>query len=896
MQLRHLDVGLRFEPSADLEKRVIGHVLPEHLLLVAKELRLLELVGPDHRLVQRLAPAAPAEQRELPSRLGPSRRQDRPRDQLVGVQKPLPLVAERVEGPRQDQALEHLLVQDACIHLRTEVGEGGERALGGARGDDLLDRARAHVPHRGEPVANVALVRREVEVRGVHVRRKHRDVHQAAGVQVVRLLVLVVLDAGEQRRHVLDRMVGLQVGGLVGDERVSAGVRGVEAVVRERHDEVEDLLCQRLLVAARNRAQHEGVAVRDQLLADLLAHRLSEQIGLTQRVARHAHRDLHHLLLVDDDPVAVTEDRLQVRVRVGHRSAAVLAVRVLHVHVLGERPGAVEGHERHQVLEAVRGQVADQRAHPRALQLEDPGGVRVAEHGVSGLIVQREVIDVDLLAPLPQDPRGVLDHRKVPQAEEVHLQQAKLLHPVHVELRHDAPRLVARVLGELQRQVLDQGAVPDHDPGGVDRVLAPEPLERPGGLDDLLRLRLALVGVPQLHRLHERLLDGGLAAEHRRRVHLAEAVPDTRRVAQDAGPVADPLLPLDGLERHDLRDMVGAVPLGDVADDLVAPALVEVHIDIGHLLALGVEEALEDQPVAQRVEVGDAEAVGDHRAGRRAASGPHADPVLPREADQVPDDHEVPGEAHRGDDRELVVQALADLGRDRPVATLGALVHELAQVRLEVLAFGRLEPRHVEDVFFVHECLLEVWDELDRLRDLQCGVACLRVVAKEVAHLLRGLDVELLGVELQPLRVGEELPLLLDAEQHVVRARVGLLRVVGVVRGHERQPEILRERDQPRRHRVLVGQIVVLELDVEGALGEDVAEGGGGLPRPVLAPILQHPADLGGEAAGEPDQALAVLGQQLLIDPRAVVKALEMRVGDQLQQVAVAGLVPGEDR
>src|SRR5450759_4074970 len=62
-----------------------------------------------------------------------------------------------------------------------------------------------------------------------------------------------------------------------------------------------------------------------------------------------------------------------------------------------------------------------------------------------------------------------------------------------------------------------------------------------------------------------------------------------------------------------------------VLENAVAVAIVEVDVDVGHLDPLEVEEALEDQPVAQRADVGDVQHVGHQRARRAAPSGtpPH---------------------------------------------------------------------------------------------------------------------------------------------------------------------------------------------------------------------------------------------------------------------------------
>ena len=118
--------------------------------------------------------------------------------------------------------------------------------------------------------------------------------------------------------------------------------------------------------------------------------------------------------------------------------------------------------------------------------------------------------------------------------------------------------------------------------------------------------------------------------------------------------------------------MVPAVALGGVADHLGAVTLVEVHVDVGHLLAARVQEALEEQVVADRVEVDDPQAVGDAAPAADPRPGPTRMPLLAGVVDEVPDDEEVRGEAHRGDDAELVFEALADVVGERLAVALRA--------------------------------------------------------------------------------------------------------------------------------------------------------------------------------------------------------------------------------
>jgi hypothetical protein len=60
--------------------------------------------------------------------------------------------------------------------------------------------------------------------------------------------------------------------------------------------------------------------------------------------------------------------------------------------------------------------------------------------------------------------------------------------------------------------------------------------------------------------------------------------------------------------------------VSDVVDHAVASVHAEVDVEVRHRHAFGIEEAFEQQAVAQRIEIGDAERVGDQRTGAGAAA------------------------------------------------------------------------------------------------------------------------------------------------------------------------------------------------------------------------------------------------------------------------------------
>ena len=77
----------------------------------------------------------------------------------------------------------------------------------------------------------------------------------------------------------------------------------------------------------------------------------------------------------------------------------------------------------------------------------------------------------------------------------------------------------------------------------------------------------------------------------------------------------------------------------DVADEFVAAVGLDIDIDIGHAATVGVEEALEEQFVLDRIDAGDPQAVRGQAIGGAAAST-DADAHPPGRAHDVVDAEE----------------------------------------------------------------------------------------------------------------------------------------------------------------------------------------------------------------------------------------------------------------
>ena len=142
---------------------------------------------------------------------------------------------------------------------------------------------RADALDRGERIADGGTLRRILDredgVGAVDVGRQNLDAEPGAFLAEDVELVGVAEVEGHGSGDELDRVIGLEIGGLVGDQRIGRGMRFVEAVAGEFRHLLENMLGVRGIDAMRLGAVDELPALRLHLGLDLLAHGAAQQIG-----------------------------------------------------------------------------------------------------------------------------------------------------------------------------------------------------------------------------------------------------------------------------------------------------------------------------------------------------------------------------------------------------------------------------------------------------------------------------------------------------------------------------------------------------------------------------------------------------------------------------------------
>ena len=673
----------------------------------------------------------------------------------------------------------------------------------------------------------------------------------------------------------------LHPGGLIGEQRIGGGVRFVEAVAGEFVDQIEQFVGLLGFDAGhRLAAVDEALALRVHLRLDLLAHGAAQQVGIAERIAREDLRGLHHLLLIDEDAVGFGENLLQLGVGIFDRHLARLALAEQRDVVHRTRP--VERDQRDDVAEIGRLDRGQRAPHPFGFELEHADRVARFHQLVDRRIVELEQREVDRHATPFEQIGRLLEHRQRLETEKVELDQPARLDMLHVELGHRHVR--ARIA--VERDQLRQRPVADHHARRMGRGIAREALELHRQIDQPLYLVVVLVFAAEIGRAVERARQrpgvGGMVGHH-----LAQPIDLAVAHLQDASGVAQHRARLQFAEGDDLRNVVVAVFVLDVADHLAAARFAKVDVEVGHRHAFGVEEALEQQAELDGIEIGDRQRPGDQAASARAAPRTHRNVLFLGPFDEIGNDQEVAGKAHLVDDPDLVIEpveidapllfahrAIGHQPRLEPGAGIGGEHPRLAldiarQAGEDRRAVGRREGAALRD----HQ---RVGDRFG-----QIGEAFL--------HHVRRFD-EAFRIGAQPL-LGIDMRRAGDAEHGVMRLVHMRLGVIGGVGGDQRQVARIGERDQ----RLLGGHLhriaAAREFDIEplGEQGLEPVEQDSGV---AVLTLCQQPGHRPLARAGERDQPLGAALEILKQDMRLEFeRAGEMRLADEMAQIVVAGLV-----
>ena len=527
------------------------------------------------------------------------------------------------------------------------------------------------------------------------------------------------------------------------------------------------------------------------VLGLLLAHGPAEHIRLSQRVPGKLLEDLDDLLLIDDTAVSDGQDRLQLRDDIADLAGVMLTGDELGDRIHGA--GTVQGDDGGDILDALGLQTYADAGHAGGFHLEHTVGFAVREHFVGLRVPLRDVIQGEVRLPGLHHFHGIVQHRQVPQAQEVHFQQAQLFQCGH-DILADHGFVIFR-----QGYIFVHRLPGDDHAGGVGGGVARHSLQRPGGVDELFYLLVGLIEVAELLAEPQRVIQGdvqGVGHQLGDDVHIGVGHIQHPAHVPDHAPGGH------GAEGDDLSHMVIAVFAADVVHHLAPAGIAEVHVDIRHTHPLRVQEPLKVQTVLHGVDIGDAEAVADHGPRRAATARSHRDAHAFGVAHEVGYDEEIVGKAHFLDHVLLVFQ-LAPVFVIIAVPGLVALVAQLFQIGKAVIPLRQLEFRQV--------VLAEGKFKVTHLRDFLGVFQCALVALEQLRHFLLAAEVEVLRLVAHPVFIVHRFAGL-DAQQDVMGLGVLLPEIVGVIGADHGDTGLLMDLQDRLVHDLLITDAVVLQF------------------------------------------------------------------------------------
>ena len=352
-----------------------------------------------------------------------------------------------------------------------------------------------------------------------------------------------------------------------------------------------------------------------------------------------------------------------------------------------------------------------------------------------------------------------------------------------------------------------------------------------------------------------------------RRHRLREALTYRIGLIHHTRSIFERLLRFNGSEGDDLCNFILAIFLGHIVDHFGAAAIVKVHIEVGHRHAVGVEEALKNQIVIERVQIGNTHGVGDHRACAGATPWAHTDTVVLCPVDKVSHHQEVSGEPHGGNNAYLIFRLFTYLiGHAIGESVVQSSFNFLHEPGFFVLSLGYREVWHI----------VRFGIELDvaSFGDFKSVFAGTRNIAEYLIHLFRRAQVKVVSIEFKAFRVGQGRTGL-HAQKCSVRGVIFLASVVQIVRRDKRQVEFLGQTVQICLHITLDIKPVIHDLAIEIVLAKDVTEFCCRCDCFLVLPQTQTSLNFSGRTSGRGDEPFRVGLQYFAVHTRLVQLAFQ---------------------
>ena len=406
-----------------------------------------------------------------------------------------------------------------------------------------------------------------------------------------------------------------------------------------------------------------------------------------------------------------------------------------------------------------------------------------------------------------------------------------------------------------------------------------QPLQPSAHVDELVHLHIPLIEFTKFRIDLQSPVDGNVEFVGD---HLRYGVHKSIGQIHDPSHVPDHALCSQRTESHDLNHFFRSIFPSHIIDHFLPALEAEIHVDIRHGHTLRIQESLEQQIIADGIDVGDVQAVGDDASCGGSSPGAHRNVVFSGVVDEIPDDQEVVHIAHLPDNIQFVIHSFFQRPVVFGVTLLQARIAQLVQIAPGIVSGRNLEMGQFRDA--------ELDLHMAAIRDPLRVFHRFPGIGKQPFHLLFALDVILSAFIAHPVLV-RQLFRRLNAQQDIVRPGVLRMGVVHIVGTDQTDIQIPGDLQEGGVHCLLLRDTVILQLQEVIILPEDLPVFQGALFGLIDQPLLNISGHLPCQTGGQGYDPFVVFPQQRLVHPRLIIVPFREALADNFHQIGITRII-----
>ena len=265
-----------------------------------------------------------------------------------------------VKRPRFDKAFDCPLIHFLAGEPFNKIFQILKQTVFLPLGDDCLDHRLSNTFDCCKPIADIAIVHRELSFSFIDVRRKNFYSHLPAGINIFCHFSRIVNNRRHKRRHKFYRIVIFQICSLISDNRIGRRMRLVKCIFCKINHLIINLIGNLFTDSVCNTSRnpfrlisiYKVLALFLHHIALFLGHRTAHQVASSKCIPSQIPHNLHNLLLIHNTSIRRFQNRFQLWTIIGDRIHIIFPFDILWDKI--HRSRTIQRNSRNNILQTLR--------------------------------------------------------------------------------------------------------------------------------------------------------------------------------------------------------------------------------------------------------------------------------------------------------------------------------------------------------------------------------------------------------------------------------------------------------------------------------------------------------------------------------------------------------------